>query len=118
MSSSAGARWLADEPLRVGSEGGVQHRASRKGDLLRPAAGSRGNTLGIVSKVGSDGVGRRSVEVVPSPVVAPGGARVGMAGGILHISQGHAGVEGQSHERMAQAVGAEPVGAVQPGVSG
>jgi hypothetical protein len=29
--------WLADEPLGVGGVGGVQHHASGKGDLLRPA---------------------------------------------------------------------------------
>jgi hypothetical protein len=29
--------WLADEPLRVGCVGALQHRASRQGDLLRAA---------------------------------------------------------------------------------
>jgi hypothetical protein len=38
-----------------------------------------------------------------------------MTSGVLHVSQRHAGVEGQGHEGMAQAVGAEAVGAVEAG---
>ena len=43
---------------------------------------------------------------------------VGVPGGVLYVAQGHAGVEGQGDERMAQAVGAEPLGAVQAGGPG
>jgi hypothetical protein len=41
-----------------------------------------------------------------------------MPGGVLHVPEGHAGIEGQGHEGAAPAVRAEPVGAVQPGGPG
>jgi hypothetical protein len=41
-----------------------------------------------------------------------------MASGVLHVPQRHAGVEGQGHECVAQAVGAELDGTVEAGVSG
>jgi hypothetical protein len=63
--------------------------------------GSRGTDLGIVSKVGGHGIRCCPVQVVPGPVVAPGGARVAMAGGVLDVPERDAGVEGQGHEGMA-----------------
>ena len=43
-------------------------------------------------------VGRVAIEVVPSAVVPPRGARVGVTGGILHIAQRRAGIERRRHE--------------------
>lgn len=51
-----------------------------------------------------DDVGGVSVEGDAGSVVAHGGARVGVAGGFLHVTQWDAGVEGGGDERVAQRV--------------
>ena len=47
-----------------------------------------------------DSVGGVTVEVVAGPVVAAGGARVGVAGSVLDVSEGCAGVQGVGDEGM------------------
>ncbi len=46
----------------------------------------------LPGKMGREGVGGVAVEVVPGPVVSAGGARVGVAGGVLDVAQAHPGV--------------------------
>jgi hypothetical protein len=43
--------------------------------------------------IGREGVRRVPIEAVPATVVAPGGARVGVAGRVLHVAHRHARVE-------------------------
>ena len=50
------------------------------------------------------------------PVVAHGGARVGVRGGFLHVAQGDAGIEGGGDEGVAQRVRADRL--VHSGASG
>ena len=66
--------------------------------------------------VGGDDVGRVPVEAGPCPVVAHGGARVGVRGGLLHVAQRHPGVEGGGDERVPQRVRADLLG--DPGAAG
>jgi hypothetical protein len=50
--------------------------------------------LGSAAEAAGEGVsGGVPVEVVPGPAVPPGGARVGVAGEVLHIPKRNAGVE-------------------------
>ena len=63
-----------------------------------------------------DDVGGVAVEGDPSSVVAHSRARIGMARGFLDVSQGNAGIERGSDERVAQRVGADSLG--DPGAAG
>jgi hypothetical protein len=54
---------------------------------------------------------------VPVAVVAAGGARVGVAQGVLDVFEGGAGLAGGGGEGVAQRVWADPVGVRQPGVA-
>ena len=56
------------------------------------------------------------VQAGPRPVVAHGGARVGMGGGLLHVPQRDPGVERGSDERVPQRVRAHVLG--DPGATG
>jgi hypothetical protein len=56
------------------------------------------------------------VQAGACPVVANGGPRVGVAGGLLHVPQRHPGVEGGGDERVAERVRADVLG--DPGVAG
>ena len=56
------------------------------------------------------------VERDSGPVVAHGGAGVGVAGGFLDVAQGNAGVERRGDERVTQGVGSHALG--NPGPSG
>lgn len=49
--------------------------------------------LGSAAEAAGEGVGGVPVEVVPGPAVPPGGARVGVAGEVLHAPKRNAGVE-------------------------
>jgi len=66
--------------------------------LISSAAESAGQCVGGVP-----------VEVVPGAVVAAGGARVGVAGEVLHIAERDTGVQGCCDRRVPQAVWAELV---------
>ena len=50
------------------------------------------------------------VERDPGAVVAHGGAGVGVAGGLLHVAERHAGVQGGGDERVTQGVGPDTFG--------
>ena len=65
---------------------------------------------------GGDDVGGVAVEGDPGPVVAHGGAGVGVAGGFLHVAQRDPGVERGGDERVAQRVRSDPLG--DPGAAG
>jgi hypothetical protein len=52
-------------------------------------------------------VGGVALELVAGAVVAAGGARVGVPGGVLDVAQAHAGVQGERDERVAQRVRAD-----------
>jgi hypothetical protein len=69
------------------------------------SAGERasGRTMPMLlrGEVGGDGVGGVAVEVVAGAVVAACGARVGVAGGILDVTERGAGVEGGGYEGVA-----------------
>ena len=78
----------------------------------RPASG----LSGCSGDVGGDDVGGVPVEAGPGPVVAHGGARVGVRGGFLHVAQRDPGVEGGGDERVPQGVRADLLG--DPGAAG
>lgn len=50
------------------------------------------------------------LEGVAGPVVATGGAGVGVAGGVLDVLEGDPGLAGQGDEGVAQRVGVSPGG--------
>jgi hypothetical protein len=56
------------------------------------------------------------VEAGARPVVAHGGARVGVRGGFLHVAEGDSGVESGGDECVPQGVGADLLG--NPGAAG
>ena len=56
---------------------------------------------------GGDDVGGVAVEGDSSSVVTHCGARVGVAGGFLDVTEGDAGVEGGGDERVTQGVGSD-----------
>jgi hypothetical protein len=56
------------------------------------------------------------VEAGAGPVVAHGGARVGVRGGFLDVAEGYPGVEGGGDERVPQRVRADLLG--DPGAAG
>ena len=64
----------------------------------------------------SEDVGRVPVQAGAGPVVAHGGARVGVGCGFLHIAQRDSGVEGGGDERVPQGVRADVLG--DPGAAG
>jgi hypothetical protein len=55
-----------------------------------------------------------AVEAGAGPVVAHGGARVGVRCGFLHVAERYPGVEGCGDERMPQGVRADLLGAPGP----
>jgi hypothetical protein len=57
---------------------------------------------------GCNDVGGVTIEADAGPVVAHGGARVGVTRGFLDVSECDAGVERGGDERMAQGVGPDP----------
>ena len=61
-----------------------------------------------------DDVGGVPVERDSRPVVTHGGAGVGVAGGLLHVAERHAGVEGSGDERVTQSMGAHSLGDPRP----
>jgi hypothetical protein len=70
---------------------------------------------GAGQKRGHD-IGCVAVERASAPVVAHGGARVGVAGGLLHVSQRHAGVQSTGDEGVAQTMRRDALG--DPGPPG
>lgn len=58
----------------------------------------------------------RAVEGDPGPVVAHAGTEIGVAGGLLDVAEGNAGVEGSGDERVTKRVGSHTLG--YPGPSG
>jgi hypothetical protein len=74
------ARAVRIARLVFGSAGCVRY-------LARPGGSSAGAHAG---QVGRDGVGGVTVEVSPGHVVAHGGARVGVAHGVLHVADADA----------------------------
>jgi hypothetical protein len=60
--------------------------------------------------VGGDDVGCMPVKAGPYPVVAHGGARVGVRGGLLHIPQRHPDVKRGGDERVSERVRAHVLG--------
>ena len=67
--------------------------------IARPRCGIRG-----AGAARGDNVGRVPVERPAAAVVAPGRARVGIRGCLLHVTQRHPGVQRDGDERVAQAV--------------
>jgi hypothetical protein len=66
--------------------------------------------------VGGDDIGGVSVQRGAGPVVAHGGVRVGVRGGLLHVAQRDSGVKRGSYKSMSQRVGADALG--DPGLPG
>ena len=64
------------------------------------------------------GVGGVAVEAVAGAVVPACGPGVGVAHGVLYVTQRHAGVERGGGEAMPQAVGADPGGRCDGGLVG
>jgi hypothetical protein len=64
-------------------------------------SGSGRTLLLSAGEVGGDGVGGVAVEVVAGPVVAAGGAWVGVAGGVLDVLEWYAGGECFGDEGVA-----------------
>jgi hypothetical protein len=56
----------------------------------------------------------RAVEGYTGPVVAHGGAGIGVAGGFLHIAERNPSVEGGGDERVAEGVGPDALGYPRP----
>ncbi len=85
----------------LGNDRPLIGNAVRSGDHWSPEEGSGSGTGGHVG--GQDVVGV-AVEVLAGPVVAHGGAWVGVAGGDLDVAQVHASVEHGGDEGMAEHV--------------
>ena len=66
-----------------------------------------GWSAGGAGDEGGDDVGGVAVEGDAGSVVAHGGARVGVAGGFLHVAERDAGVERGGDERVAERVGSD-----------
>ena len=58
------------------------------------------------------------VQVVPGPVVGPGGPGVGVTHGVLNVLQGHAGAEQLGREGVLEAMGADSIGRRDAGATG
>ncbi len=86
--------------------------------LVLPASGSGAPNAGkdvsarSASYEGGDDVGGVPVEGLAAPVVAHRGARVGVAGRFLHITQWHTGVQGGGDEGVTQGVRSDALGDV------
>jgi hypothetical protein len=65
---------------------------------------------------GGHDVGGVPVERDSGPVVAHGGAGIGVAGGLLHVAERHPGVQGGGDERVTHGVGPDTLG--DPGPTG
>jgi hypothetical protein len=66
--------------------------------------GRRRGLPGGSGDVGGDDVGGVTVEAGARPVLAHGGARVGVGRGFLHVPQRHPGIERRGDERVSQRV--------------
>src|SRR5208282_1819677 len=62
---------------------------------------------GGAGNVGGDDVGSVPVQAAAGAVVPHGGSRVSVGGGLLHVAQRYAGVEGGGDERVPQRVRAD-----------
>src|SRR5664279_4884656 len=83
-----------------------------KGDSLRVGPLIRRYRLLLISSAAESagqGVGGVPVEVVPGPVVAASGARVRVAGEVLHVPERNPRIQGGGDRRMPQAVRAQLV---------
>jgi len=69
-------------------------------------------------QVDSDGVGGVAVQAVAGVVVPAGGAGVFVAGVVLDVAQGGAGVQGEGDRRMAQRVRRQLLPRADPGPPG
>jgi hypothetical protein len=76
----------------------------------RVVVGGDGGLAGGAGEVGGDDVGGVSVEGGVGAVVAHGGSRIGVGGGLLDVTQRDAGVEGGGDEGVAQGVWADRFG--------
>src|SRR4051794_4962395 len=102
-----------------------QDVAGRATSLLGPvmnlwlAGGSQYLRMGVVGGQGAgEEVGGGAVEVVPVAVVAPGGAWVGVAEGVLDVLQRGAEAEGFGGEGVPQAVRGDGVRCFDAGGAG
>ena len=83
-------------------------RSGRGGSRRFPTPSSRRpetiqHGTGMLSRqVGGDGVGGVAVQAVAGVVVAAGRAGIFVAGVVLHVAQGGAGVQGEGDRRVAQ----------------
>jgi transposase len=97
----AQSRGFVIDPARVRSPQDRSDLAGQSGPMVSAA--------GACEERGHD-VGGVSVERNSGPVVAHGGAGVGVAGGFLHIAQRNPGVKRGGDERVAQRVGPHALG--------
>jgi hypothetical protein len=65
---------------------------------------------GGASDVGRDDIGGVPVQAAAGPVVPDRGARVRVGGGLLHVAQRHAGVQGGGDERVSERVRSDGLG--------
>jgi len=65
---------------------------------------------GSASDVGRHDIRGVPVQAAAGPVVPDRGARAGVGGGLLHIAQRHAGVQGGGDERMPEGVRSDGLG--------
>jgi hypothetical protein len=113
------AAFLAAETRR-----GCRHRGSRAAGGPHRARGWSLVDVGLVSSVGGatepggEGVGGVAIEMLVGGHVAAGGARVGVAHGVLDVLQRDAGVVEAGGEAVAQAVRAELGGGLDLGAAG
>jgi hypothetical protein len=78
---------------------------------LRTGHGDRCRSIAApVGVAAAEDQRRVTVEGVAGPVVAAGGAGVGVAHGILHVFEGNAEFAGVCGERVAQGVRGQPAG--------
>src|SRR5436309_1817765 len=109
-------------PLDVASTGEAEEEGCSGVDIVDPLSRRYGGSPGVSRPYASrapydvaagsrerrgERVRRRVVEAVACPVVAAGGAGVGVAGGVLDVGEGRAGLEAEGDEPVAQRVGRE-----------
>src|SRR5467141_3502721 len=98
-----------------------EDRSARAAAITRRSSMSSAGNLAhfaVSRQVGGDGVGGVAVQAVAGVVVPAGGAGVFVAGVVLHVAQGGAGVQGEGDRRMAQAVRRELLPRADPGGAG
>src|SRR5205823_384274 len=81
-----------------------RYQVSRGAARLAGATPRRPGRVVGSRQIGSDGMGGVAVQIVAGVVVPAGGAGVFVAGVVLDVAEGGAGVQGESDRRMAQAV--------------